>query len=241
MAIRSIIYKQTVGDAPDAEVMNEVVEEMVRKAITVTGVENVVDEDKSIDFFSDDFLKQLNSVKMPITKFNALMKLLKKAIINYGKVNKVKAIEFDERLRRVVETYNSRDKLVFATEVVADFVNDLSDELIKILHDLKDDETSFEKMGVSYEEKAFYDILIHVRDTHNFVFAEEKCVDLAKKIKLLVDDKLQYANFFNRDDIKSQLNQDLTVLLYKNGYPPEWDEEVFEKVMEQAENFKRYN
>lgn len=80
-------------------------------------------------------MKQLNSVKMPITKFNALMKLLKKAIINYGKVNKVKAIEFEERLRRVVETYNSRDKLVFATEVVADFVNDLSDELIKILHD----------------------------------------------------------------------------------------------------------
>lgn len=33
---------------------------------------------------------------------------------------------------------------------------------------------------------------------------------------------------------------DLTVLLYQNGYPPEWDEEVFEKVMEQAENFKRF-
>lgn len=116
-------------------------------------------------------------------------------------------------------------------------------DLLQIeLHDcIKDDETSFEKMGVSYEEKAFYDILVHVRDTHNFVFEDEKCVDLAKKIKLLVDDKLQYANFFNRDDIKSQLNQDLTVLLYKNGYPPEWDEEVFEKVMEQAENFKRYN
>ena len=31
---------------------------------------------------------------------------------------------------------------------------------------------------------------------------------------------------------------DLTVLLYQNGYPPEWDEEVFEQVMEQAENFK---
>ena len=32
---------------------------------------------------------------------------------------------------------------------------------------------------------------------------------------------------------------DLTVLLYKHGYPPEWDEEIFEKVMEQAENFKK--
>ena len=43
-----------------------------------------------------------------------------------------------------------------------------------------------------------------------------------------------------RDDIKNQLNMELTVLLYQNGYPPEWDEEVFEKVMEQAENFKKY-
>ena len=33
---------------------------------------------------------------------------------------------------------------------------------------------------------------------------------------------------------------DLTILLYQNGYPPEWDEEVFEKVMEQAENYKKY-
>ena len=39
---------------------------------------------------------------------------------------------------------------------------------------------------------------------------------------------------------KNQLNMELTVLLYQNGYPPEWDEEVFEKVMEQAENFKKY-
>ena len=30
LAIRSIIYKQTKGDAPDAEVMNSVVEEILR-------------------------------------------------------------------------------------------------------------------------------------------------------------------------------------------------------------------
>ena len=44
-----------------------------------------------------------------------------------------------------------------------------------------------------------------------------------------------------RNDIKNKLNMDLTVLLYKSGYPPEWDEEVFEKIMEQAENFKIYS
>ncbi len=239
LAIRSIIYKQTKGTAPDAEIMNHVVEGMVRKAITCTGIENIVDPQKSIDLFSDEFLDKLKKVKLPITKFNALLKLLRRAIADYGRTNKVKAIEFDERLRQVVDEYNSRDKLVFTSEVVADFVDDLSDQLIHIMKDLKGDKESFENMGITFEEKAFYDILVKVRDDHDFPYADEKCIVLAKKIKELVDDKARFADWSVRDDIKNQLNMDLTVLLYENGYPPEWDEEVFEKVMAQAENFKK--
>ena len=179
-------------------------------------------------------------MNLPITKFNALLKLLRKAISGYGKVNKVKAIEFDKRLRAVVDKYNDRDKLVFTSEVVADFINDLSDELIKIFKDLQDDKTSFEKMGITFEEKAFFDILVKVRDDHGFHYPDEKCLVLAKEIKILVDDKAQFADWSTRDDMKNQLNMDLTVLLYKNGYPPEWDEVVFEKVLEQAENFKKW-
>lgn len=151
----------------------------------------------------------------------------------------MKAQQFDERLRKVVDAYNSRDNLTFTSEVVSDFVDNLSDQLIGILRDLKEDKSSFERMGVTYEEKVFYDILVKVRDDHGFVFIDEKCIALAKEISKLVNDKAQYADWSTRDDIKSQLNMDLTVLLYKNGYPPEWDEEVFERVMEQAENFKK--
>jgi type I restriction enzyme R subunit len=240
LAIRSIIYKQTKGDAPDAEVMNRVVEKMVQDAITCTGIENIVNAGEPEDLFSEEFMKQLDEVNLPISKFNALLKLLRKAISGYGKVNKVKAIEFDKRLKAVIDKYNDRDKLVFTSEVVADFINGLSDELIKIFSDLHTDKTSFEAMGISYEEKAFYDILVKVRDDHGFPYADEKCLLLAKEIKKLVDDKAQFADWSTRADIKNQLNMDLTVLLYKNGYPPEWDEEVFEKVLEQAENFKKY-
>ena len=80
LAIHSIIYKQTKGNAPDVEIMNRVVEEMVRAAISCTGIENIIDENKSVDLFSDEFLTELNKVKLPITKFNALLKLLRKAI-----------------------------------------------------------------------------------------------------------------------------------------------------------------
>lgn len=240
LAIRSIIFKQTKGDAPDAEVMNRVVEKMVKDAISCTGIENIVNADKPEDLFGEKFSEELDAINLPISKFNALLKLLRKAITNYGQTNKVKAIEFDKRLKAVVEKYNERDALVFTSEVVADFINDLSDELIKIMRELKLDQTSFERLGISYEEKAFYDILVKVRDDHDFVYEDEKCLILAKKIKELVEDKAQFADWSTRDDIKNQLNMDLTKLLYKNGYPPQWDDEVFEKVLEQAENFKKW-
>lgn len=240
LAIRSIIFKQTKGDAPDAEVMNRMVEKMVKDAISCTGIENIVNADKPEDLFGEKFSEELDAINLPISKFNALLKLLRKAITNYGQTNKVKAIEFDKRLKAVVEKYNERDALVFTSEVVADFINDLSDELIKIMRELQLDQTSFERLGISYEEKAFYDILVKVRDDHDFVYEDEKCLILAKKIKELVDNKAQFADWSTRDDIKNQLNMDLTKLLYKNGYPPQWDDEVFEKVLEQAENFKKW-
>ena len=49
----------------------------------------------------------------------------------------MKAQQFDERLRKVVDAYNSRDNLTFTSEVVSDFVDNLSDQLIVILRDLK--------------------------------------------------------------------------------------------------------
>lgn len=238
LAIRSIIYKQTKGDAPDTEMMNKHVQAMIENAIASTGVEDIVNNEKQ-DLFDESFVEELNELEMPITKFNALLKLLRRAIDQYGQTNQVKAIEFSERLERVVEAYNNRDAQVFVSEVTADFINSLSDEIIKILGDLQIDMDSFKDLGISYEEKAFYDILIKVRDEHEFEYADEKCIELAKAIKELVDDKSQYADWSSREDIKSQLNMDLTILLYENGYPPQWNEEVFEQVLGQAENFKK--
>lgn len=240
LAARSILYKQTRGNAPDAEVMNKVVEQMVTQAIACTGVEDIVGDNKSVDLFSDEFIEELKKIKLPITKFNALLQLLKRQIWQYGKINKVKALEFTERLEKIVNLYNNRDKLTFSSEQVGAFIDDLSDQIIDVMKSLKEDEESFKELGITFEEKAFYDILVKVRNDHEFKYDDDKCLALAKKIKELVDDASHYADWSTRSDTKNKLNQDLTVLLYENGYPPEWDEEVFDKVMEQAENFKKY-
>lgn len=240
LAVRSIIFKQTKGHAPDTETMNMVVEKMVAEAIQCTGVENIIDADKSLDLFGDEALEELKKVELPITKYNALVLLLEKAIKEYRKTNKIKAVEFSKRLKKVVEEYNDRDDLAFVNQVTEEFVNDLSEELINIMKDLEKDKKSFEDMGISYEEKAFYDILVNIRDKHNFPYEDEKCIILAQKIRELVDDKAQYTDWSNRADIKAQLNVDIVVLLSQNGYPPQWNDEVFDKVMEQTEHYKKY-
>ena len=227
LAIRSIIYKQTKENAPDAEMMNIVVEKMVQDAISCTGIENIVNTSKSINLFDETFEKELSKIKMPITKFNALLKVLRKTIIEYEHENKVQSMEFDRRLRKIVDEYNSRDNLKFTSDVVADFVNELSDKLIEIMKDLD------KGRNHPFEGKVFFDILVKVRNEHNFDYADEKCLILAKEIKALVDDKSKFTNFMNRTDIKNQLEMNLKILLYKNGYPPEWNKEIFGKLLEQ--------
>ena len=145
-----------------------------------------------------------------------------------------------DSLKKVVETYNSRDKLVFTSEVVADFINDLSDELIKIFRDLQEDKTSFEKLGITYEEKAFYDILKMLTQKYDFEYADEKLINLAKKVKVVVDDKTKYTDWSKRDDIKAELKVDLIILLAENDYPPIDRDEVYKEIFEQAENYKKY-
>ncbi len=44
----------------------------------------------------------------------------------------------------------------------------------------------------------------------------------------------------DNDNLKDQLATDLTTLLYTEGYPPDWDDEVFHRVLEQMENYKRH-
>ena len=70
------------------------------------------------------------------------------------------------------------------------------------MKELDEDEKSFEKLGITFEEKAFCDILVKVRNEHGFPYEEEKYLVLAKAIKEPVDDKAQYADWSTRDNIK---------------------------------------
>ena len=57
---------------------------------------------------------------------------------------------------------------------------------------------------------------------------------------MVVDDKVKYTDWSQRDDIKAELKVGLILLLHEHGYPPVDRDEVYKDIFEQAENFKKY-
>ena len=238
-AVRSVLFKLTKGDAPDISQMNARVREMLEGAIQSDGIEELFETGKhiSVDIFSDEYINKINAIQLPNTKIKILQRLLSQAIDEFKKVNKIMAVEFADRLKRVVDEYNNRRKdEAFANEVL----DDVADQLAQMLEDLKTEKDSFNKMGIDFEEKAFYDILKFVANKYEFEYPENKMIELSKRIKTIVDDKARYTDWAVKDDIKAALQFDLAVVLDEYGYPPVTIDDVFKEVLEQAENFKKY-
>lgn len=240
-AVRSILFKLTKGDAPDISQMNARVREMLEGAIQSDGIEELFETGKhiSVDIFSNEYMDKINAIQLPNTKIKILQRLLSQAIDEFKKVNKIMGVEFADRLKRVVDEYNNRRRdESYANEVLDDIAGKLAD----LLAELKTEKDSFKKLGIDYEEKAFYDILKAVAKKYEFdnEYPDEKMLELSKKIKVIVDDKSRYTDWSTRDDIKANLQVDLILLLDEYGYPPVTLDDVYKEVLEQAENFKKY-
>ena len=109
-----------------------------------------------------------------------------------------------------------------------------------MLTEVNKEKKSFKDLGITYEEKAFYDILKEIAHKFGFEYPEDKLLTLAAAVKKMVDDKSKYTDWANRSDIKAELQMDLILILAEHGYPPVPQDEVFKEIFEQAENFKKY-
>jgi len=240
LAVRSIVYKLTRGDAPDTAQMNARVREMISEALKSDGVEEIFrlgDEDANeIDLFDDDYLAKIDNIKMPNTRIKLLQQLLAKAIEEFKKVNKTKGIDFSKKFQALVDQYNERDE---DNVLVSSVLDDISANMADIIMEMREAYNSGDDLGISIEEKAFYDILLSLTRKYDFTYPEDKLTLLAKAVKALVDDKASYTDWNRREDIKAELKVDLIILLAEHGYPPVDNDEVYKEIFEQAENFKK--
>lgn len=258
MGIAGFVRKMGGTTEIDTDVMNRNVAKMVEEALKYNKVESVLENGEEEDIFAPEFYEKLSDVKMPASKLEVLVKNLRRQITEYGRTNKIAAQKYQEMLEKTIEEYHTRRKKLSMEEAGAtqeavseDIINKATEQALKILRELNESKESFRKVGLSFEEKAFYDILVTMRNEHNFEYGEDrnvdgvvindKCKALAQKVKEIIDVKSSYADWLNNQNVRDQLKFDIKLCLIKNGYPPQYSPEVFRKVMEQVENFKENN
>ena len=240
LAIRSIVFKLTKGNAPDTAQMNARVREMIKDALQSEGVQEIFmlgDENETEqDIFDEDYLAKIDKIKLPNTKIKLLQQLLAKVISEIKKVNRVKGIDFTKKMEALVERYNNRDvNDILRSEVY----EEMAEALTNMIWEVHKEFTAGEELGINFEEKAFYDILKELCIKYDFKYPDDKMIELAKSVKDLVDGQAKFPDWNKRDDIKSALKVGLILLLDEHGYPPVERDEVYVEIFEQAENFKK--
>jgi len=240
LAVRSIVFKLTKGNAPDTAQMNAKVREMIKDALESDGVQEIFklgDETQSEqDLFDEDYLANIDKIKLPHTKIKLLQQLLAKAIGEIKKVNKVKGIDFSKKMQALVERYNERkEDDVLRSEVY----EEMAEHLTNLIWEVQKEFSAGDELGIDFEEKAFYDILKDLCIKYDFKYPEDKLIVLAQAVKDLVDSQAKYPDWSKRQDIKSALKVGLIILLDEHGYPPVERDEVYKDIFEQAENFKK--
>ena len=255
MAIAGFVRKMSGTTELDTDSMNRTVSKMVEEALRYNQVESVLDAGEEEDIFSPEYFEKLSDVKMPATKLELLIKMIRRQIKEYSKINKIAAKTYQEMLEETIAIYHERRKHISAEEAGAtqeqaseDIIKNATEQALQILRQMNESRESFRKIGLTFEEKAFYDILVSLRDQYNFEYGEDKdvggmivndrCKSLAKKVKEIIDTKSSFSDWLNNQNVRNQLKLDIKICLVKNGYPPQYSPEVFTKVMEQVENFE---
>ena len=242
LAVRSIVFKLTKGNAPDTAQMNARVREMIKEALQSDGVQEIFklgeEEESEQDLFDEDYLAKIDKIKLPNTKIKLLQQLLAKVIGEMKKVNKAKGVDFTKKMQVLVERYNERDENdILRSEVY----EEMAEQLTNLILEVHKEFSAGDALGIDFEEKAFYDILKELCVKYDFNYPEDKLIDLAKAVKDLVEGQAKFPDWNKRDDIKSALKVGLILLLDEFGYPPVERDEVYMEIFEQAENFKKYN
>lgn len=92
MAIAGFVRKMSGTSEIDADSMNRHVAAMVEEALKYNKVESILDNGEQEDIFSPEYFEKLSDVKMPASKLEILIKMLRRQIREYSKTKDRKSV-----------------------------------------------------------------------------------------------------------------------------------------------------
>lgn len=232
ISVRHYIMKlEYEGYKFNTEEINKHVTELISEAIKGDEVKvlQTVSEDKDKikiwELLSEDSIEQLRKTNPPHIFIKIMQKLLNEAIKEYKQYNLIKSNEYSEKLRLLLDKYNTREDASVINKTIMGLV-DFSREMVS-------DKNFSDKNHLKGREKAFYDALIKEESAVRMM-KDGVLYQIASELKDIVQ---EYAtvDWSKKRTTQARMRMQIKKLLQKYNYPPEYREGAVERVIKQAE------
>jgi type I restriction enzyme R subunit len=226
IAVRSFIMKTTKKGVPDLKEINERISKMLEEAILGDEVLVLTEatSSESFDLLNEENIAKLQAMPQKNIATNILMRVMKQKLSSVKKTNLAISRSFSERFELIVERYHNRTD---DTDVIEVFK-----ELIQFKNELEEAIEAGKHLGLSYEEKAFFDVLGADPEIKQLM-EDEKLIAIAKD---LVETVRKYRTHDWDKKVQAQARMRLYIkkVLRNHGYPPNKEPKAVEDVLEQA-------
>lgn len=202
--------------------INERIARLIEQSIQSTGVINLFEGQREFSLFDEGFLAELKKMKEKNLAVQLLEKLLKERIRKYERTNVVQSQKFSDMLNMALSNYL---KGMLTNEEVIE-------ELLKMAAEIKKTEEEGNELGLSLEEKAFYDALSSPAGIRE-AYTDEQFVMLTKELTEQLR-KNRTIDWNKKESARAKMRVLVKRLLKKYKYPPEGQEQALQVVMEQC-------
>lgn len=226
IAVRSFIMKTTKKGIPDLKEVNSRISKMLEEAIM--GDEVLVltsaGSSESFNLLNDDNINKLRALPQKNIAANILMRVMKDKVEQVKQKNIVVSRAFSEKLQKIIEKYNNRNDEKDVFEVL--------EALIDFKHELLEAIESGDAMDLTYEEKAFFDVLTSDPEVIA-TMDDDILIKIAKDLTKTVKENMCPA-WHERKQAQAKMRLHIKKLLKKYDYPPNKSAKAIEDVMEQV-------
>ena len=206
-----------------AKEINERIKNLLAQSVQSDGVVELFnDKEREFSLFDESFLEDIKQMKEKNLAVEILKKLLKGVIGGYKHTNVVQSQKFSDLLSESLSAYL---KGMLSNEEVIE-------ELIRLAKQIKESEQAGNDLGLTKEEKAFYDALTQPEMVRK-AYSDEEFVALTKELTEELR-KNRTIDWNKRESARAQMRVMIKRLLKKYNYPPEGQEQALEIVMEQC-------
>lgn len=229
LAVRSFILKLKSGSSKiSIGDINAHVRELLADALQSDEVKVLTKTNKEanvIDLLRPEKIEELRKLNPPHVFVQIIKKLLERAIAESRKNNLFKSQEYSKRLMKILEQYHERDAS-FDTQITII-------EMINFAQDVVNDEDDANKHGLFGRERAFYDALIRDKSAQELM-NDETLKLIAHELRATVEEYAK-TDWTKKKSTRAQMRVQIKELLKKYNYPPDFEKQAIEDVMNQAE------